>query len=171
MLEGDVEDLPEELLQMEPVSSVLMVTELESDVDDMMQSLDDVIWVLIVSAGLLAFVVLFNLNNINITERKRELATIKVLGFFNLELAGYVYRENLILMLFGIVVGVVMGVPLHQYIIRTCEIDSMMFHRDVSPASFALSAALTVVFSLLVNAGMFFNFKKIDMVESLKSVE
>lgn len=163
--------LANNLLEHESIKSITYVSELESKVNDMMKSLDLVVWVLIISAGLLAFIVLFNLNNINMIERKRELATIKVLGFYNGELAGYVYRENVILTIIGIGLGIVLGVILHQFVIQTCEIDMIMFGRRIKTISYLYSAVLTIIFSLLVNASMFWNIKKIDMVESLKSVE
>ena len=130
-----------------------------------------VIIVLIVTAALLAFVVLYNLNNVNITERRRELATLKVLGFYDTEVAAYVYHENIILTLIGIVVGVGLGTILHQYIIHTIRVDMVMFGQHVSLISFLLSAVLTAVFSAFVNFVMYFKLKEIDMVESLKSVE
>ena len=114
----------------------------------MLESLDIVIIVLIISAGMLAFVVLYNLNNINITERKRELATLKVLGFYDKEVSSYVYRENILLTLIGALAGLLIGKILHLY-----------------------AFLLTVAFSLFVNGVMYFKLKKINMVESLKSVE
>ena len=148
-----------------------MAGELQRTVQDMLKSLDMVIWVLIISAGLLAFVVLYNLNNINITERRRELATLKVLGFYDGEVAAYVYRENIYLTVIGIWVGVVLGMILHRYVILTCEIDLMMFGRTIRPMSYVYSMLITALFSLFVNGVMFFRLRKIDMVESLKSVE
>ena len=145
--------------------------DLEAEIDDMLQALNIVIVVLIVSAGLLAFVVLYNLNNINITERKRELATLKVLGFYDMEVAEYVYRENVILTILGILAGAGIGLALHQYIIHTVEVDMMMFGRTVFPRSYLFSGLLTLVFSLFVNYMMYYRLKKIDMIESLKSVE
>lgn len=127
--------------------------------------------VLIVSAGLLAFVVLYNLNNINITERQRELATLKVLGFFDGEVASYVYRENMVLTLFGVIAGMGIGTFLHHCVIQTVEVDMMMFGRNVFPRSYGWSALITLAFALFVNFMMFYRLRKIDMIESLKSVE
>ena len=141
------------------------------DLDQMLDTLNQVIYVLIISAGLLAFVVLYNLNSINITERQRELATLKVLGFYDREVSSYVFRENIILTVIGIVVGCIMGILLHRFVILTVEVDAMMFGRLIRPISFLVSAVLTMIFSLLVNAMMQRRLKKIDMVESLKSVE
>ena len=111
------------------------------------------------------------MNNIAITERKRELATLKVLGFYNNEVTMYVYRENIVLTLLGSVFGVLMGWILHRFIIVTVEIESVMFGRNIDFSSFVFAFLLTVVFSCIVNGAMYFKLKKIDMVESLKSVE
>ena len=119
----------------------------------------------------MAFVVLYNLNNISITERNRELATLKVLGFYSGEVCAYVYRENIILTLIGSLFGMILGKILHQFIIVTVEIDSVMFGRNVDVSSFLYAFLLTVVFSCFVNGVMYFKLKKINMVESLKSVE
>ena len=137
----------------------------------MLRSLNLVIVVLIVSAGMLAFVVLYNLNNINITERQRELATIKLLGFYDGEVSAYVYRENIVLTLFGILLGCFMGHWLHIYLVRSTEIDLMMFGRQTATSAYVYAAILTALFSLLVNVLAHFRMKKIDMVESLKSAE
>ena len=143
----------------------------ESQLNDMLGALDTVIVVLVISAGLLAFVVLYNLNNINITERKRELATLKVLGFYPKEVAEYVYRENIILTVAGALVGIGLGKLLHRFIISTVEIESAMFGRNIDFSSFIYGFLITVAFSLFVNGVMYFKLKRIDMVESLKSVE
>ena len=161
----------EKILDNRAVLNVSYTYNFQSRLDDMLESLDIVIVVLIVSAGLLAFVVLYNLNNINITERRRELATIKVLGFYDKEVSAYVYRENILLTIIGVIVGIVLGAVLHRYVITTVEIDDVMFTRIIEPLSFLYSAALTCVFSVFVNCVMYFKLKKIDMVESLKSVE
>jgi putative ABC transport system permease protein len=138
---------------------------------NILTSLNIVVWVLIISAGALAFVVLYNLNNININERRRELATIRVLGFYNNELAAYVYRENIILTMIGTLVGVGFGILLHRYVITTVEIDIVMFGRNIDPSSYVYSILLTFLFSAIVNFVMYFKLKKINMVESLKNVE
>jgi putative ABC transport system permease protein len=137
----------------------------------MLGSLDIVVYVLIISAGLLAFVVLYNLNNININERQRELATLRVLGFYNGEVGAYVYRESIMLTVIGIVVGAFLGIALHHYVVITAEIDLLMFGRTIRAKSYVLSGALTALFSALVNWVMYFRLKKIDMVEALKSIE
>ena len=161
----------ENILEKRAALNVSYTYNMEERLDEMLESLDIVIVVLIISAGLLAFVVLYNLNNINITERKRELATIKVLGFYDNEVSAYVYRENILLTLIGTIAGVLLGSLLHRYVIATVEIDSVMFTRIIENISFVYSALLTFGFSVFVNVVMYFKLKKIDMVESLKSVE
>ena len=167
----EAERIGEEALTLPGALSVSYTTDLREQVDNMLGALDEVIVVLIISAGMLAFVVLYNLNNINITERQRELATLKVLGFYNGEVAMYVYRENIVLTVLGAVFGIVLGKFLHGFIIVTVEIESVMFGRNIDLSSFIYGFLLTILFSLLVNGAMYFKLKKINMVESLKSVE
>ena len=166
-----IEKIGTKLLSMDGVLNVSYTSSIEGRLDDMLRSLNLVIVVLIVSAGMLAFVVLYNLNNINITERQRELATLKVLGFYDGEVASYVYRENILLTIIGSVVGMVLGNLLHRYIILTVEVEEAMFGRQIHWQSYLYSFLFTVAFSLFVNWVMFYKLKKIDMVESLKSVE
>ena len=138
---------------------------------DMMSSLNSIVWVLIISAGALAFIVMYNLVNINVNERIRELATIKVLGFYDKEVSAYIYRENNIAAAIGILIGLVLGVFLERFVILTAEVDAVMFAPDISVPCFLFAAALTVLFTLIVNITLHFQLKKINMVESLKSVE
>ena len=167
----DMEKIGRNVLKEEGALSVSYTHDIEKQLDDMLRSLNLVIVVLIISAGMLAFVVLYNLNTVNIAERKRELATLKVLGFYNNEVAEYVYRENILLTFLGAVVGAVLGKFLHLFIIETVEVDSAMFGRNINMPSFIYSLVLTVLFSLMINGVMYFKLKKIDMVESLKSIE
>ena len=169
--DDQIEKIGTKLLSMDGVLNVSYTSSIEGRLDDMLRSLNLVIVVLIVSAGMLAFVVLYNLNNINITERQRELATLKVLGFYDGEVASYVYRENILLTIIGSVVGMVLGNLLHRYIILTVEVEEAMFGRQIHWQSYLYSFLFTVAFSLVVNWVMFYKLKKIDMVESLKSVE
>lgn len=169
--DDQIEKIGTKLLSMDGVLNVSYTSSIEGRLDDMLRSLNLVIVVLIVSAGMLAFVVLYNLNNINITERQRELATLKVLGFYDGEVASYVYRENILLTIIGSVVGMVLGNLLHRYIILTVEVEEAMFGRQIHWQSYLYSFLFTVAFSLFVNWVMFYKLKKIDMVESLKSVE
>lgn len=163
--------LGEKIMTYDGVAAISFTSDLIDQIDNMLRSLDIVIVVLIVSAGLLAFVGLYNLNNINITERQRELATLKVLGFFDGEVASYVYRENMVLTLFGVIAGMGIGTFLHHCVIQTVEVDMMMFGRNVFPRSYGWSALITLAFALFVNFMMFYRLRKIDMIESLKSVE
>lgn len=136
---------------------------------DVMQNV--IVAVFTVAAGALAFVVLYNLNNINIYERVRELATIKVLGFYDKEADMFIYRENIITTILGIGAGLALGVPIHQFVIKAAEIESMMFVRHLSAENFIAAALITAVFAVLINLLMHKKIKDISMVESLKSVE
>ncbi|MCI9603316.1 MAG: FtsX-like permease family protein [Ruminococcus sp.] len=169
--EKELEDVGESVLKEKGALSASYTKDIESQLNDMLVSLNIVMVVLVISAGMLAFVVLYNLNNINITERKRELATLKVLGFYPGEVAQYVYRENVILTILGAFAGMVLGKFLHQFVIVTVEIDSAMFGRNIDFSSFVYGFLITVGFSAFVNFVMYFKLKKINMVESLKSVE
>ncbi len=168
---SDMKKVGQKIIDEDAVLSISYIFDIQDQLDDMLKSLNLVIVVLIISAGMLAFVVLYNLNTINITERQRELATLKVLGFYDPEVAAYVYRENMVLTLLGAVVGCVLGKVLHLFIIETVEVDSVMFGRVINVSSFWYALAFTVAFSLCINGLMYFKLKKIDMVESLKSVE
>lgn len=168
---GEAEKVGEDMLKLPGTLSVSYTTDLKEQVDHMLGALDLVIVVLIISAGALAFVVLYNLNNISITERKRELATLKVLGFYNNEVTAYVYRENIVLTVLGSLFGMLLGWILHRFVIVTVEVEAVMFGRNIDVSSFVFAFLLTAAFSLLVNGAMYFKLKKIDMVESLKSVE
>ena len=167
----DYNKIGEDILTQDGALSVSYMRDIEKQLDDMLKSLNLVIVVLIISAGMLAFVVLYNLNTVNITERQRELATLKVLGFYNLEVAEHVYRENVLLTFIGAAVGVVLGKFLHTFIIDTVEVDTAMFGRNINFSSYMYSLLFTILFSLIVNGIMYFKLKKIDMVESLKSIE
>lgn len=169
--EAAIEKTGQEILKEDAALSITYTGTIAERLDEMLGSLDIVIVVLIISAGMLAFVVLYNLNNININERKRELATLKVLGFYDPEVSAYVFRENILLTVFGAVMGAGLGTVLHQFVITTVEIESYMFGRTVRLPSYIISVAITFGFSLCVNGMMHFKLKKIDMVESLKSVE
>lgn len=169
--EEELTQVGEELLKNDSILTVSYTNNMESQLEDMLSVLDSVIVVLIISAGMLAFVVLYNLNNININERKRELATLKVLGFYDMEVGNYVYRENILLTIIGAVAGVFLGKVLHQFVIQTVEVEMTMFGRNINMPSYLYAIGFTFLFSLLVNLVMYFKLKKINMVESLKSVE
>lgn len=161
----------EDLLEINGVTSVSMNADTQAQVNSMLDNLTIIIVLMISAAGLLAFIVLYNLNNINITERRRELATLKVLGFYPGELAAYVYRENVILTLFGTVLGVLLGFVLHWFVMQTVETEMVMFGAEMRFTSYLFAVLLTLVFAVLVNALMYFRLKKVDMIESLKNVE
>lgn len=161
----------EKLLDLSGVVSTSRMRDTQDTYTHSMERVDFVVVIIILAAAALAMVVLFNLSNINITERQRELATIKLLGFYDGEVSAYVYRENIVLTLFGILLGCFMGHWLHIYLVRSTEIDLMMFGRQTAPSAYVYAAILTALFSLLVNVLAHFKMKKIDMVESLKSAE
>ncbi len=160
-----------ELLYLNGVSSATRAAETQDTYMQSMARVDFVVVVIILCAAALAIVVLYNLSNINMTERMRELATIKVLGFYDGEVSAYVYRENIVLTIVGIALGCMMGKYLHGWMIRSVEIDVMMFGRDVAMGCYMVSAGLTALFSVIVNVIAHRQMKGIDMVESLKSAE
>jgi putative ABC transport system permease protein len=159
------------LKSIKEVNSVGFKNNVQIDYDKSISSINSVILVLVVSAGVLAFVVIYNLTNINISERRRELATIKLLGFYNNELANYIYRENILLTVIGSLTGILVGIILNGFIINTAETNVIMFLRKISPRYFVYSVLLTLLFSVIVNLAMYNRFDKIDMIESLKSAE
>lgn len=163
--------LSQRLIASDGVLAVSDTSSVQEQFKDMIHSMTYVMLVLIVSAGALAFVVLYNLSNINITERVREIATIKVLGFYDREVSAYIFRENIFLTLMGALIGLGLGVLLHHYVMITAETDIVMFGRSIKWTSYLYSAALTMAFSFLVNLVMHFKLKKVSMVESLKSIE
>ncbi len=171
LTEAEEDELITNLMSKEGVSSATRISSMMGMIDDTLKSLNYVVIILIVSAGLLAFVVLYNLANVNISERIRELATIKVLGFYDKEVYDYVTRETIILTIIGIVLGLFGGYFLNYYLIGTCEINTLRFCKIVEPISYVYAVIITVVFTMIVNIVTYFALKKIDMIESLKSVE
>lgn len=161
----------EQLLATNAVLSVNFKEDMVVTMSAMLNALNSVVAILIISAGALAFVVLYNLTNINITERIREIATLKVMGFFDKEVDSYIFRENIILTLMGIAVGLFGGTFLARFIIQTAEIDLVMFGREISVMSYVYSALITLVFSIVVVIYMHGHLKRVDMIEALKSVE
>ena len=161
----------EKLLDLSGVATTSRMRDTQDTYMHSMERVDFVVVIIILAAAALAMVVLFNLSNINITERQRELATIKLLGFYDREVSAYVYRENIVLTVFGILIGCFMGHWLHIYLVRSTEIDLMMFGRQTKATAYLYAAILTTIFSFFVNVLAHFRMKKIDMVESLKSAE
>lgn len=165
------DELSEAIVDRDDILAVSFSSNGSSSFRTLVSSLSFVVILIIVCAGALAFVVMFNLTNINVNERIHELATIKVLGFFDSEVAAYIYRENLISAFLGMVFGLVGGIFFEKYVIKTCEVEVVMFAPDIPAYCFLAAAALTVVFALFVNVMLYFRLKKIDMAASLKSVE
>ena len=159
------------LLKLPDVQGVVDMSFYSDAFDDLVASLNMIVWVLIGAAAALAVIVLYNLSNINVSERVRELATIKVLGFYDREVTGYICRENTIAALLGMAAGLVLGIWFEDFVVSTAEVDVVMFVHGIPASSFILSAVLTFIFIMLVNGIVHFSLKKIDMVESLKSVE
>lgn len=173
---GDIDnelkdELARELMNNPKVSSVTNIDSMKQTIEDMMGLMKYVVWVLIVSAGLLAFVVLYNLATVNISERIRELATIKVLGFYDNEVYNYVSKETSILTVIGIALGMLGGIILNIFILKTCEINILRFEQVLKPYAFIVSALITIAFTIIINIATYFTLKKINMIESLKSVE
>ena len=172
MTENEEEELGRHLLKdADNISGVSFTSATEDMFATVMDNMDMVVWILIISAGLLALVVLYNLLNANISERIRELATIKVLGFYDREVYSYIARETIILTIIGILFGLIGGYFLIIYVLRTCELDITMFDPNVEILSYILGVVITIFFAIIVNIVTYFSLKKIDMIESLKSVE
>ena len=167
-----IEDkLSKKLFDIETIDGITFNTASKETFHNTIKNLNYVVLIMIISAGALAFVVLYNLTNVNISERIREIATIKVLGFYDKEVSAYIYRENIILTIIGTVVGLGLGTILHKFIMVTVEIQSMMFGRVIDMSSYFIAAVLTIVLSLFVNLAMFYKLRNVKMVESLKSVD
>lgn len=167
----DLHEASAELMKNDGVLNVTVNADIRSRVDNMMKSLDSIVWLVIGCAGALAFIVLFNLSNINITERVREIATIKVLGFYPAETRSYVFRENLILTALGTVFGIPLGIWLHSFVISSIKIDMVTFDSILKPLSYLLAVVMTFVFALAVELVMKRRIDGINMAESLKSAE
>ena len=153
------------------VSAIVNNEDIKNSINDMLSSIDSIVAILIIAATALAFVVLYNLSNINISERKREIATLKVLGFYPKEVDKYINSETFILTIIGIIIGLIFGSYLSHFIISTCEPDYIMFDRNVFVISYIYSILITTTFTIIVNIVTHFNLKKINMIESLKNVE
>ncbi len=164
-------DIANDWMQNDDIVTVSLISEQVDSILDTLDSLNVIVFVLIICAGLLAIVVLYNLTNINISERAREIATIKVLGFYNMETANYIYRENMVLTLVGTIIGLPLGILLTSFVVLAIQMDMVMFPQQINLISYIIAFILTVSFSFLVNFIMYFKMKKISMVESLKSIE
>ena len=153
------------------LGSVSFTDDLMGNIRNSIKSVDRIIWILILAAGLLAFVVLYNLTNINIGERQRELATLKVLGFYDKETYSYIFRETVILSVIGSIVGLFAGIFLYRAVVTTIEPDMLLVTRDLLWQTYLRAACLTMFFTWIVNQCMKPRIKNIDMLESLKSVD
>ena len=160
-----------ELLAMDEVASLTFTEDMMTQVLNMLNSINAVVVMIVVCAAVLALVVLYNLTNINVAERVKEIATIKVLGFYDREVSAYVMRETVALTIIGALFGLAGGIALHRFVIYTVEVDAVMFGRTIDPSSFVYSLALTMLFSLIVNLLMSRKLKHISMVESMKAPE
>lgn len=169
--ESECDSMASSWISRDDIMAVQFISNSVTTFTNMIQSLNKVIVIMIACAAALAFVVLYNLTNINISERAREIATLKVLGFYNGESAFYIYRESIIMTLVGTLCGLFAGIFLCRFIVTTVEVDMVMFGRDIFATTYIYAAALTTLFAFLVNLFMYFKMKKIDMIESLKSVE
>ena len=169
--EHDSNQFDEKYMSKNEITSIVNNEDIKENINSMLGSIDSIVAILIIAAALLAFVVLYNLSNINISERKREIATLKVLGFYHNEVDRYITRENVLLTIIGIAIGLLFGSYLSHFIISTCEPDYIMFIRHVDILSYVISALMTIFFTIIVNIVTHYNLKKINMIESLKNVE
>ena len=169
--EAEQNKISEDILNIEGVASVTVISTFMKTVSDMLNTMNYVVVILIVASALLAFVVLYNLANINIAERQREIATLKVLGFHDKEVDNYINKENIIFTVIGVILGLIFGTFLTTGIIDSIEIDSLRLMKNITVLSYIYSATITITFSFIVNCIIHFVLKKIDMIESLKSVE
>lgn len=160
-----------EILQFDSVSSINRVSKMIKDASIMFDAMNYVVILLIIASALLDFVVLYNLANVNISERQREIATLKVLGFYDKEVDDYINKENIIFTIIGIILGMVFGIFIIDLIVASIEIDNLRIIRYIKPISFVYSALITITFSFIVNIIIHFILKKINMIESLKSIE
>ncbi|HEY5466591.1 MAG TPA: ABC transporter permease, partial [Clostridia bacterium] len=165
------QEFAQNIVSLSGASAVVLTSDSYAMFNDMVQSIYSIVLILILSAALLSFIVLFSLTNININERMREIATIKILGFYDKEVSSYIFRESLILTAIGTAFGLALGDPLARYVIGSAEVEMVMFGRRIFPLSFLIAAALTLVFAFSVNLVMIRRLKKIQMIEALKSVE
>ena len=168
---ADIHKMQSRLSDLENTVYVTVFEDFKTRMSKMMSSLDYIVLIVIISAAGLAFVVLYNLTNINITERIREIATIKVLGFYPGETAQYVFRENIVLTFFGMLVGLGLGILLHRFVMAQIVVDMVYFKQEIKPMSYLYAIVLTFLFTFLVNLVMRRKLEHINMAESLKSVE
>lgn len=164
-------NLGNKIMNIDGVQSVTFYSSLQKNFKDMIKSISYIVVVLVISAACLAFVVLYNLSNVNISERKREIATIKVLGFTRKEVDAYINRETILLTILGSLIGLGIGIGLHHLIMNLAEMDDIMFGRTINSISYVISFVMTIGFNAIINLCMHKKLNNIQMVESLKAVE
>lgn len=167
----NMNDLSKEIMKNKAAVSMISTNYVKAMINDMLKSMDMIVYVILLCGSLLAVVVLYNLTNINVSERQRELSTIKVLGFYDKEVTAYVYRETIFLTILGILSGFIAGILLHRYVLISVEPASIMMDPGTNWFNYIISAAVTIVISLMVMYIIHNKIKKINMIESLKSVE
>jgi putative ABC transport system permease protein len=167
----DEEEVTTKLLSSESVMNVEPVTQIKKSFDSLLSNIKFIVFVLIIAAGALAVIVLYNLTNININERRKELSTLKVLGYHSEEIAAYVYRETTILSIIGTFTGLFFGAALHKFVVKTVEASNLMMGRNISTMSYVWSAVITMIFTLFVNLILYKKLKNIEMVESMKAID
>ena len=160
-----------DILNTDLVMTINFSEDLKESANKEIKGLNNIVILIVVVSSLLALTVLYNLTSINISEREREIATLKVLGFTGRESNEYIYRETLVIVIFGIIIGLIIAVPLHQIITGFIEGDDMMFLKTIKPLSFVYPSLLTLLFALIMQLITYFKLKKINMIESLKSIE
>ena len=170
-VDNNHESLATQLIDSGYFTNIQYTTDSLDMFNDIVDGLNNIIYLIIAASSLLAIIVLYNLTAININERKREIATLKVLGFKDREVSAYVYRETLILTSIGIIVGLFLGTILNTFVLTIAETDEILFVKDIKPLSFVYAFIIMIFFTVLVQFVTYFVLKKIDMVESLKSVE
>ena len=161
----------EELIDVYDISAIAYTSQIQDSLQNILDSISLVVVIMIVCAGLLAFIVLYNLSIINITERLKEIATIKVLGFDDMEVSAYIFRENILLTVIGIVEGIISGVIVHRIVLMMADVDIITYGYNIDFSSFIYSVILAFGFSMFVNVVLHGKLKKVEMVESLKSIE
>ena len=169
--DGEIHEIAAGVSEWDQVAQINVIEDMRQRLSNMMESMNYIVLLIVLCAGILAFIVLYNLTNINITERIREIATIKVLGFYSGETAQYVFRENMVLAAIGAIVGLFLGKWLHGYVMYHVDVDMVAFDVHITVISYVASLLLTFVFALLVDAVLYFKLKRINMAESLKSIE
>ena len=171
VLDNDYEKLSEELIDSDYFSSVQYTSDSISILNDIIEGMNNIVYLIIIASSLLAIIVLYNLTTININERVREIATLKVLGFHDKEVSTYVYRETIILTIIGIILGLFLGITLNLFVLTIAETEEFLFIKDIHLISYIITFIIMIIFTLVVEIMTYFMLKKIDMIDSLKSVE